>query len=176
LLEVVRSARPAKDERVPKADELAQELRQTLELLEGAPELQRVLADPLLPTPRKRALAEEVFTRAKASPLLVRLLGLLVEAGRTDLLPGIEEAFRQAWNAERGVAEAEAVTAVELDEKQREALTQALAGVSGHDVDLRTRLDPRVIGGVLVRMAGKSYDGTVRGRLKAMRARLVHGT
>jgi F-type H+-transporting ATPase subunit delta len=161
---------------VPKADELAQELRQTLELLEGAPELQRVLADPLLPTPRKRALAEEVFTRAKASPLLVRLLGLLVEAGRTDLLPGIEEAFRQAWNAERGVAEAEAVTAVELDEKQREALTQALAGVSGHDVDLRTRLDPRVIGGVLVRMAGKSYDGTVRGRLKAMRARLVHGT
>jgi F-type H+-transporting ATPase subunit delta len=68
------------------------------------------------------------------------------------------------------------VTAVELDEKQREALTQALAGVSGHDVDLRTRLDPRVIGGVLVRMAGKSYDGTVRGRLKAMRARLVHGT
>mgnify|MGYP006782108445 CR=1 FL=1 len=52
---------------------------------------------------------------------------------------------------------------------------KALARLSGKDVELRSELDPKVIGGVLVRAAGKSYDGTVRGRLRALRSRLVHG-
>ena len=51
-----------------------------------------------------------------------------------------------------------------------------LSRISGLGVDLMTRLDPKVLGGVLVKMAGKSYDGTVRGRLKAMKSRLVYGT
>jgi F-type H+-transporting ATPase subunit delta len=74
------------------------------------------------------------------------------------------------------VVEAEAVTAVALADDQKGAITKALAGISGLGVDLETRLDAKVLGGVLVKMAGKSYDGTVRGRLKAMKSRLVHGT
>jgi F-type H+-transporting ATPase subunit delta len=73
------------------------------------------------------------------------------------------------------VVEAEAVSAAELLAEQRSALALALGRVSGKEVDLRTRKDPALIGGVLVRMAGKSYDGTVRGRLRALKARLVHG-
>ena len=74
------------------------------------------------------------------------------------------------------MVEAEAVTAVELHDAQRTALTEALRGVSGLSVDLRTRLDPKVLGGVLVKMAGKSYDGTVRGRLRAMKSRIAYGS
>ena len=95
---------------------------------------------------------------------------------RLDLLPEIEAAFRAAWNAERGVVEAEAVTAVALADAQKDAIAKVLGGISGLGVDLKTRLDPKVLGGVLVKMAGKSYDGTVRGRLKAMKSRLVYGT
>jgi len=175
LLSVVTQAPTGKGEVMPTPAALAAELRACLDLLEKTPTLQAALTDPLLPTPRKRALVEAVFTKAQASPLLVRLLALLVDAGRTELLPGIEEAFRHAWNAQRGVVEAEAVTATDLDEGQRADITKALAGVSRQEVDLRTSLDPRVIGGVLVKMAGKNYDGTVRGRLRALRALLVHG-
>jgi F-type H+-transporting ATPase subunit delta len=175
LLDLAKTKSQDKGETTPSPEALAAELLASVELLESSPDLFRAVADPLLPTPRKKALVEAVWTKAKASPLLRRLLGLLVEQGRIELLPAIEEAFRHAWNAERGVVEAFASSAVEMNADQKTALTKALAGVSGKDVDLEWHLDPKLIGGVLVRMAGKSYDGSVRGRLKALRSRLVYG-
>lgn len=175
LLDVAKQPAAGKGEAAPSAEDLARELRTSAELLEKHEALRLSLFDPRLGATRKRQLVEAVWKKAGASPLLLRLLGLLLDNGRLDLLPEIERAFRAAWNTERGVVEAEAVTAVELDDAQRAALTRALRGVSGLGVDLQTRLDPKVLGGVLVRMAGKSYDGTVRGRLKAMRGRLVYG-
>ena len=154
---------------------LAQELRDSADLLEKSPALKQALFDPLMPAIRKRALLDAVWGKAGASPLLLRLLGLLVQNARLELLPEIESAFREAWNAERGVVEAEAVTAEALEGPQKDAIAKALSRISGKDVDLETRLDPKVLGGVLVKMAGKSYDGTVRGRLKALKIRLVHG-
>jgi F-type H+-transporting ATPase subunit delta len=175
LLDVTEGKAGGTGEAPPSAEALAGELRDSLRLLEASPDLARALHDPRLPLARKRALVRAVWTKAKASPLLVRLVDLLVEHGRAELLPAVEEAFRHAWNARRGVVEAEAVTAGTLEADERVALEEALEKVSGKDVDLRTALDPKVLGGVLVRMAGKSYDGTVRGRLGAMKSRLVHG-
>jgi F-type H+-transporting ATPase subunit delta len=176
LLAAVNDPHRAKGEGAPVAESVAKELRESAELLERTPALKQALFDPLLPAARKRALVEAVWGKAGASPLLLRLLVLLVQNGRLDLLPEVEVAFRTAWNAERGVVEAEAVTAVPLADAQRSALAKALGGISGLGVDLETRLDPGILGGVLVKMGGKSYDGTVRGRLKAMKSRLVHGT
>ena len=176
LLEAVSEPPREKDSRAPSPEALANELRESALLLERAPELKQALFDPLLPAARKRALVEAVWAKAGASPLLLRLLSLLVQNTRLDLLPEIEAAFRSAWNAERGVVEAEAVTAVALADAQKDAIAKVLGGISGLGVDLKTRLDPKVLGGVLVKMAGKSYDGTVRGRLKAMKSRLVYGT
>ena len=176
LLEALKEPPREKDSRSPSAETLANELRESAALLDRAPELKQALFDPLLKAARKRALVEAVWVKAGASPLLLRLLGLLVENARLDLLPQIEAAFRAAWNAERGVVEAEAVTAVALADSQKDAIAKVLGGISGLGVDLKTRLDPTVLGGVLVKMAGKSYDGTVRGRLKAMKSRLVYGT
>lgn len=175
LLEVTDTKTTVPGETLPSAETIATELRLSLELLESSPELRRAFQDPLLPLARKRALLRAVWTKAQASPLMVRLLDLLVEHGRAALLPAVEEAFRHAWNVRRGVVEAQAVTVEAIETGQRDALRKALARLSGQDVELRTELDPRLIGGVLVRMAGKSYDGTVRGRLRAMRSRLVHG-
>jgi F-type H+-transporting ATPase subunit delta len=175
LLDLTKRPSRDKGETLPLPAALAAELQASVELLEKAPELARALADPLLPVARKKALVEAVWARSQASPLVMRLVGLLVDQGRMDLLPAVEEAFRHAWNAERGVVEAEASSAVELDVTQKTTLTKALALVSGKDVDLEWRLDPKLIGGMLVKMAGKSYDGSVRGRLKALRSRLVYG-
>ena len=157
------------------AEGLADELRASVLLLEASPELARALADPRVPVARRRSLVEAVWTKAGASPLLLRLLDLLAQQAGLGLLPGIEEAYRTAWNSQRGVVAAEAVAAVEIDEKSEAALRRALGKVSGLEVDLRITRDPGVLGGVLVRMGGKSYDGTVRGRLKALRGRLAHG-
>src|SRR6185369_14014800 len=103
-------------------------------------------------------------------------LDLLAERGRLDLLAAVAEAYARMHNAQKGVVRADVTTAVPVDAAQQAALQTALGQAAGAQaVELRAHVDPAVLGGVLVRMAGRTYDGTVRGRLSSLRARLAGG-
>jgi len=117
-----------------------------------------------------------IWSEGRATALTVRLLELLVGRDRITLLPGIEKAFAALWNDNRGVVAAEAVTAAPLGPDQERALAEAIRRTTGREVELSASLDPALRGGVLLRLLGRTYDGTVRGRLRALRERLVQGT
>lgn len=152
---------------------LREELREAAALLASQPRLAELLASPALATEAKKRLLAAVFAGGGASRLLVRLLELLAERRRLELLPAIVHAYGALWNAQRGVASAEAVSTLPLDEAERRALVAALEKTTGLGIELETREDPSLLGGLLVRVAGRSYDGSVRARLQALRARLT---
>ena len=154
---------------------LRQELLGVADLLLGNAELARILQHPAVGVDRKRKVLAALWQKAGPGPLLERLVDLLVGRDRLALLPGIAEAYGELWNEHRGVVAAEAVSAVALTKAQRDALAAALQEASGRGVELSARAAPEVLGGLLVRMGGKTYDGTVRGRLQALRASLVRG-
>jgi F-type H+-transporting ATPase subunit delta len=110
--------------------------------------------------------------RAGASVVLRRLVELLAARDRALLLPDIAEAYADIANAASGVVSAEAVSAVALPEAQAQALAATLGGPAG-SAELRRRVDPELIGGLLVRVGGKTYDGTVRTHLATLRRRLA---
>jgi F-type H+-transporting ATPase subunit delta len=126
----------------------------------------------LTPEARRRAAAA-VAQAAKLSPLTARTVEMLAAHDRLALLPALAEAYTAAWNAAQGIVTAEAVSAAPLEPFQLEALTSALRDALGAKVHLRSRVEPAVLGGVLVNAMGRTYDGTVRGRLAALRRRLT---
>jgi F-type H+-transporting ATPase subunit delta len=70
--------------------------------------------------------------------------------------------------------EAEAISARELDETEARAISAAAAeAIGGKQIELRRRVDPGLMGGLLLRMEGRIYDGSVRARLRALRERLA---
>ncbi len=151
---------------------LRDELRAFAPLLAGHAELRHALSHPGLGAePRRRVLAA-LAARAGASVLLRRLVELLATRDRALLLPDIAEAYEDIANAASGVVSAEAVSAVALPEAQARALAATLGGPAG-PAELRRRVDPELIGGLLVRVGGKTYDGTVRTHLAALRRRLA---
>ena len=107
--------------------------------------------------------------------LLQATTGGVVLAGRErlELLPELERLYSRLWNAHRGVVQAEALTVDPLSEAQRTRLAQALGRLTGREVELTALPAPEILGGLVVRMDGKVYDGSVRGRLRALRERLV---
>jgi F-type H+-transporting ATPase subunit delta len=149
---------------------LRRQLEEAAALLEAQEDLGALLSSPAVAPEAKKRVAEAVWSHA--SPLLRRLIGLLLDRGRVPLLPAITAAFAELWNAARGVAPAEATSAVPLTPEQRTAVEGALGRLTGRDVELRALVDPQVMGGLLVRIEGQVYDGTVRGRLRALRQRL----
>jgi F-type H+-transporting ATPase subunit delta len=151
---------------------LRDELRGFAPLLSAHAGLSAALLHPALGTEQKRHLLEALARRAGVSPLVGRLLDLLAARGRTALLPDVVEAYAERANAAHGVVSAEVTSAVPLPEGQRGALAAALRG-QGEDVELRARVEPDLVGGLLVRTGGRTYDGTVRTRLAALRRRLA---
>jgi F-type H+-transporting ATPase subunit delta len=145
-------------------------LDETRGVLAGNAELRRALGHPAVTTEARTKLLGAVFA---AAPVLVRrLLELLVVRDRLSLLPAIEEMYAEAWNEQRGAVSAEGVTAVPLDHDQEQALQAALGKVVNRDVELRCRVDPSVLGGVRVRISGRTFDGTARAQLETLRRTL----
>ena len=89
---------------------LRRELEQAARLMEESGDLQDALSSPAVPEEAKARVVAAVWP--DASPLLRRLLAMLVERGRTTLLGAIAPAFAELWNAARGVLPAQATSAV----------------------------------------------------------------
>jgi F-type H+-transporting ATPase subunit delta len=149
------------------------ELEALAQLFATDDEVRGTLLNRALPPEARRHAASAAAEAAQLSPLTRRLLELLAAHDRLSLVPALAEAFGAAWNEAQGIVTAEAVSAVPLEPDERVALSGALGAALGATVDLRSRVDPTVLGGVLVNAGGCTYDGTVRGRLHALRERLA---
>lgn len=151
------------------------ELAEASGLLRQHAELREALTHPGVAAASRARLVSTIWGQRGASEPFVRLMVLLAERDRVTLLPTIEETYVALWNSHRGVVSAEAITAVELEEEQRAALTGAIEKAVGAEIELQARVDPSVQGGVCVRLGGRVYDGTLRARLRALREQLVGG-
>jgi len=171
---VRRYARALLDVTLQKYDpeRVRNDLRDAAATLEGHPELMRSLSQPGVPVERKRRLISALWGERVAEPV-IRLMTLLVERGRIAQLPEIAESYSALWNARRHVATAEVISVGPLEAGQMASVQKALEKATGLGVEMRPRVDPAILGGLLVRVGGRSYDGTVRARLKALRERLA---
>jgi F-type H+-transporting ATPase subunit delta len=152
-------------------DKVAQDLKDAVALLDGNAELRRILLHGAVRAEKKRGIVAGIWKEG----LVARLLQLLAERGRIEILPALAEHFERAWNESRGIASGEVVSAAPLPEGQQQALSAALGKTLGLRVDLKTRQDPGLLGGVRVSIAGRTYDGSVRAQLRALRERLAGG-
>jgi len=153
-------------EKTGQAEPVQAGLRQAADALRDLPELRTALSNPALPVDRRKRIVAAVFTGAPE--LLRRLLELLVTHDAVAMLPEVAEAYTAQWNARRGVVAAEAVTALPLDPAAGRGLERAIGQATGLRAEVHGTTDPAVLGGVLLRMGGRTYDGTVRGRLEAL--------
>jgi F-type H+-transporting ATPase subunit delta len=140
--------------------------------LAASPELRGALANPALSAERKKALVSAVWA-GRSSELVGRLLALLTDRDRLDLVPLIVENYRLLVLAHEDVAPAQVVSAVTLDGEQLAAIEAVLRKATGTRVEVEASVDAELLGGVLVKLGGRHYDGSVRGRLKALRASLA---
>lgn len=154
--------------------EVRRGLREAVSLVDAHADLLAVLAHPAVAVEKKKAVAKAVL-EGRAPALVLRLLELLVERDRVALLPALERAYVALSNEHRKVVAAEAVSATPLEETDGAALGKAISALTGMGVDLESKVDPAVLGGLRVRIGGRVYDGTVRARLAALRERLVGG-
>lgn len=117
-----------------------------------------------------QAIVRQVYPGV--TPAQLNLFRLLRRKARLSLGPSIAAFFREMVDEERGIARATVTSAVELDPERREVLLQRLREETGREVVLEERVDPELLGGLVVRIGDRMLDGSARSRLRELRERL----
>jgi F-type H+-transporting ATPase subunit delta len=139
------------------------------------PEVTRLLASPAIPAARREELLDRLLDGAVAAPPR-NLLALLVRRGRFEQLPAVAAEFRRLHRRRQGIVEAVVTSAAPLDAREVATLVERLTATAGAEVELSQRVDASLIGGLQVRLGDRLIDGSVRGRLERLRARLSEST
>lgn len=173
----VRYARALFDVALKEADiqQVGRELSGFTAVVSGHDMLSRVLVHPAVPAARKRAVVEQLLAQAgKVSPVLTKLLVLLADRDRLALLPEIASAYERRLMDHAKVVRAELTTAVALPADRVTALQHGLASLTGRQVQLETKVDPKIIAGAVARIGSTVYDGSVTTQLQKVKERLVN--
>ena len=155
-------------------DRVAGELTEVGELVNGHPGLARVLTNPAVPAPRKRAVVEQLLALGPVTPPVARLLLMLAERDRLTLLDALIQAFRERLMEHQQIVRAEVTTAIPLPGDRVSALEQGIARATGRQVRLETRVDPAIIGGAVTRIGSTVYDGSVSMQLQKLKEQLAN--
>ncbi|MBQ7655000.1 MAG: ATP synthase F1 subunit delta [Clostridia bacterium] len=145
-----------------------QEVRTLKSALHENPDFIRLLGNMTLSKQERVHIVDETF-KGHVHEYVLNFLKLLVERGAAHAFAECADAYEAAYNREHGVVEAEVTTAQPLNEDQRKKLIARLESMTGREVTVREKIDPAVLGGVLLQMDGKRYDNTVLHRLKAIK-------
>ena len=151
---------------------LSQAILEQLKVLDNCfaaePDFVRLLGAPNLPKAERCQILDTSF-RGKVQPYVLNFLKILTEKGYMRYFPDCVQAYREHYNQDNGILPVTAVTAVPMTDKQEKALTMKLQSITGKRIELVTKLDPKVLGGMRLDYDGKRVDDTVAHRMDAVR-------
>jgi F-type H+-transporting ATPase subunit delta len=136
-------------------------------------DLRRIVASPRTPQATRVNIMNALTERAQVQRPVARLLTMLADRGRLELLPDLLAVYRQRLLAHGNIVEGSVTSATPLAPDTLRALESSLAGLTGKKVVLAASVDPAIIGGVVTRIGSTVYDGSIRTQLAKMRQQLV---
>lgn len=153
--------------------EVAAELDAFAAAMRESADLRIAMDSPAVPPARKRAVISKLSEILGVSDLVRRFLFVVIDHRRPALLPEIREAYEEVMDERLGVARADVYSARPLTEAERAQLTGRLAALTGKRVRPRFDVNPALIGGIVARVGSTVYDGSVRGQLESLKARMA---
>jgi F-type H+-transporting ATPase subunit delta len=150
---------------------VAEQLRDFVASFDELPELRSVLRNPQLDTAAKARLLDQLL--GGADELLQRFFRLTAEKGRIGQIDAIGREFERLLAREERRLDVELTTAFELSDDDARGIVRQIEEASGRTVEATRKVDPNLIGGIVLQAGSLRVDASVRGRLERLRTELV---
>ena len=126
------------------------------------------LSDPRRDARQQRAVVFEILGKIGTGTEVRNLVGVLITNRRLGILPQVCAAFGARLAARRGVETAHVVSAIPLTDTQRAALSARLTEAGFSNLRLSERVDPSILGGLIVRIGSRLYDSSIKSKLQRL--------
>ncbi|MBD2089633.1 F0F1 ATP synthase subunit delta [Microcoleus sp. FACHB-1515] len=154
-------------------DRIGDDVNYLLGLLNESEDFKTLLSSPLVKPDAKKGVLRQI-ANDQVHPYTLNFLLVLVDRGRILFLEGILKQFQALLRELRQTVLAEVTSAVELNDGQKEAVKDRVRRlVDAQQVDLETRIDPDLMGGVVIKVGSQVIDASLRGQLRRIGLRLT---
>ena len=152
---------------------IERDLASVVNAMNGHAELRRAFTSPGIPQVVRMNVVNAFARQSGLQGPLAKLLTMLAERGRLDLLPLMLDVYRERLLSHRNIVRATVTAATPLSDDKVQRLEGSLGALTGKQVQIETNVDPSIIGGVVTRIGSTVYDGSIRTQLQKMRQQLV---
>ena len=150
-----------------KLDTVRGQLGQLADAVAGTHDLQVFFFSPYFSSAEKTAGARRAVSGAE--PELLNFLELLIEKGRMPEILRVRRQFEELWKQENRRIDVTVTSAVELDPGVVSRIGEEIERQTGQEVDLASRVDADILGGVVLQVGNMVLDASIRNRLEKLR-------
>ncbi len=156
-----------------KLDELREQLGQFADALEQHRELAVFFFSPYFSSQEKRDALDTLLDGA--DEIFVNFLALLIENHRMPVIFRIRHEYERLWDEENRTLPVQITSAIALDDATTESLGKTIGERAGRKVTLAARVDPDILGGIIIRVGNSILDASIRNRLEQLRRHVAQG-
>jgi F-type H+-transporting ATPase subunit delta len=149
-------------------DEVAGDLRELRTLLAGSGDLMRLVRSPVLSRAEQGKAIEAIAAQARLSKITCDFLAIVARNRRLFAVPAMIAAYLEKLAERRGEVTAEVTAAQPLSETQQTSLGDQLRRVVGSRVAIDVKVDPSLLGGMIVKIGSRMVDGSLKGQLQRL--------
>ena len=152
-----------------KLDEVAEDLKALKSALESNEDLRRMVASPVIPRTIQGQAINAILAKAGANELTQRLISVCANNRRLYAIRDIIASYLAELAERRGEITAEVTSALKLSEAQAQAVADSLRRIEGHKVTLSLKVNPALIGGMIVKIGSRMIDSSLKTQLERMK-------
>ncbi|MGO9320969.1 MAG: ATP synthase F1 subunit delta [Solirubrobacteraceae bacterium] len=156
-----------------KLDELREQLGQFADAVSENHDLAVFFFSPYFSSAEKRQALDGLLEGA--DEILINFLSLLIENHRMPVIFRIRHEYERLWDEENRTLPVEITSAIALDEQTTESLGRTIGERAGRKVSLAARVDPDILGGIIIRVGNSILDASIRNRLEQLRRHVAQG-
>lgn len=153
----------------------AQGLNEVNQILATCPELLKIFANPVFNVEEKKAVLVKVLEKIELDPAVKNFCFLLADKNRLAFLPEITAYYGRLLDIAQGVVRGELFTAIELDDGLKQEIAKRLEDQSKAKVILDYKVDPKILGGLVLRVGDKVLDASLKAQLQILKENIKRG-
>ena len=142
--------------------------------LDESDDLKRLIRSPVFSAEEQLGAISEIVDKSGLGGALTgKFLKVVAQNRRLFAVEGMIRAYRDIASKARGEITADVTVAHELDQGQRDRLRSTLSDIAGKEVALETKVDPSILGGMIVRLGSRQIDTSLRSKLQSLKMNLT---